>query len=44
MLTLISHDGTCCIGINTDPAAVTRPDVLVDGLRAGLAEVVALGS
>jgi len=44
MLTLISHDGTCCIGINTDPAAVTRPDLLVDGLRAGLAEVVALGS
>jgi hypothetical protein len=42
MLTLISHDGTCCIGINTDPAAVTRPDVLLDGLRDGLAEVVAL--
>jgi hypothetical protein len=28
--------------MNTDPAAVTRPDVLVEGLRAGLAEVVAL--
>ncbi len=44
MVTLISHDGTCCIGINTDPAAVTRPAVLVEGLRAGLAEVTALGS
>ena len=44
MITLISHDGTCCIGINTDPAAVTEPDVLVEGLRAGLAEVTALGS
>jgi hypothetical protein len=44
MLTLISLDGTCCIGINSDPAAVTRPDVLLDGLRDGLAEVVALGS
>ncbi len=42
MITLISHDGTCCIGINTDPAAVTQPEVLVQGLRAGLAEVTAL--
>ena len=25
MITLISHDGTCCIGINTDTAAVTDP-------------------
>ena len=25
MLTLISHDGTCCIGVNTDPAAVADP-------------------
>src|SRR5215216_5223690 len=24
MATLVSHDGTCCIGINCDPAAVTR--------------------
>jgi Uncharacterised protein family (UPF0089). len=43
MITLISHDGTCCIGANLDPAAITEPSVLVDGLRAGLAEVVALG-
>jgi hypothetical protein len=42
MITLISHDGTCCIGINVDPAAVARPEVLVEGLRAGLAEVTAL--
>ena len=42
MITLISHNGTCCIGINTDPAAITAPDVLVAGLRAGLDEVVAL--
>src|SRR5258708_29226523 len=25
MITLISHDGECCIGINTHPAAVTHP-------------------
>jgi HAD superfamily hydrolase (TIGR01490 family) len=42
MITLISHDGTCCIGVNLDPAAITEPSVLVDGLREGLAEVVAL--
>jgi hypothetical protein len=42
MITLISHDGTCCIGLNVDPAAVTQPGVLVAGLRAGLDEVTAL--
>lgn len=42
MITLISHDGTCCIGINVDPAAVTHPAALVEGLRAGLDEVTAL--
>jgi HAD superfamily hydrolase (TIGR01490 family) len=44
MITLISHDGDCCIGINTDPAAVAEPGGLADDLRAGLAEVVALGA
>lgn len=43
MITLISHDGTCCIGVNLDPASVTEPEVLMAGLRAGLDEVVALG-
>jgi hypothetical protein len=42
MITLISHDGTCCIGINVDPAAVARPQVLVECLQEGLDEVVAL--
>ncbi|GAA1322399.1 HAD-IB family hydrolase [Pseudonocardia xinjiangensis] len=41
-ITLLSHDGTCCIGLNLDPAAITEPSVLVAGLRAGLDEVVAL--
>ncbi len=44
MITMISHDGTCCVGINVDPAAVTRPDVLVECLQAGLAEVTALAA
>jgi HAD superfamily hydrolase (TIGR01490 family) len=42
MITLISHDGTCCIGVNTDTAAITDPGGLADDLRAGLEEVVAL--
>jgi HAD superfamily hydrolase (TIGR01490 family) len=42
MVTLISHDGECCIGTNTDTAAITDPGGLADDLRAGLAEVVAL--
>jgi WS/DGAT/MGAT family acyltransferase len=42
MITLLSHDGDCCIGINTDTTAVADPGRLADDLRAGLAEVVAL--
>ncbi|HEV2373205.1 MAG TPA: HAD-IB family hydrolase [Streptosporangiaceae bacterium] len=44
MITLISHDGTCCIGINTDASAVTDPGGLTADLRAGLDEIVALKS
>ncbi|HET7246366.1 MAG TPA: HAD-IB family hydrolase [Streptosporangiaceae bacterium] len=42
MITLISHNGDCCIGINTDTLAVTDPGRLAEDLRAGLAEVVDL--
>jgi hypothetical protein len=42
MITLISHNGDCCIGINTDTRAVTDPGGLADDLRAGLDEVVGL--
>jgi HAD superfamily hydrolase (TIGR01490 family) len=42
MITLISHDGLCCIGINTDTQAVTDPGQLTSDLQAGLDEVVAL--
>jgi HAD superfamily hydrolase (TIGR01490 family) len=42
MITMISHDGTCCIGLNLDTAAVTEPAVLVRGLESALAEVTAL--
>ncbi len=43
MITLISHNEECCIGTNTDAAAVTDPAGLVEDLRAGLDEVIQLG-
>jgi hypothetical protein len=42
MITLISHDGTCCIGINTDAAAVTDPVLLRQYLHESMAEILAL--
>ena len=39
---LISHAGQCCIGITSDTAAITEPDVLVECLREGFEEVLAL--
>ncbi len=41
-VTLFSYQGTCCIGCNIDTAAVPDPDVLVDCLRQGFDEVLAL--
>jgi hypothetical protein len=43
MITLISHNDECCIGVNTDAAAVTDPAGLLEDLRAGLDEVIKLG-
>jgi hypothetical protein len=42
MITLVSHNGTCCIGINVDGAAVPDTELFVASLRAGFAEVLAL--
>lgn len=42
-VTLVSHCDQCCIGIVTDTAAVPDPDVLVECLREGFAEIVAVG-
>jgi HAD-superfamily subfamily IB hydrolase, TIGR01490 len=41
-LTMVVHEGVCCIGLNLDPAAVTEPEVFVGGLQAGISEVIAL--
>jgi WS/DGAT/MGAT family acyltransferase len=42
MITLLSHEAQCCIGMNLDAAAVRDPAGLVADLQAGLDEVVAL--
>jgi len=41
-VTLLSHAGTCCIGVNVDLAAVPDPEILRTHLRGGFAEVLAL--
>ncbi len=43
-VTLMSHGETCCIGVNCDVAAVPDPEVLVDCIDEGFAEVLALGT
>ena len=40
---LLSHAGTCGIGINADAAAVPDAAVLRECLEEGIAEVVAVG-
>jgi WS/DGAT/MGAT family acyltransferase len=40
---LLSYNGACCVGINMDTAAVAAPTLLVDCLREGFEEVLALG-
>ena len=42
MATLLSYAGTCCIGLNTDPAAVTDPELFVASVEEGIDEVLAL--
>ncbi len=41
-VTLMSYDGTCCIGVNVDTAAVTDVPLLMRCLREGFDEVLAL--
>ena len=40
-ITLMSYNGICCIGVNSDAAAIPDPDILLDCLKAGFAEVCA---
>lgn len=41
-VTLVSHCGTCCIGVNTDSVAIPDLDQLMGDLDAGFAEILAL--
>ena len=43
-VTLLSYNGTCDIGVNIDTAAVPDPDVLLECLQEGFAEITALGT
>lgn len=42
-VTLVSYQGTCCVGCTVDTAAVPDPDELVASLRGGFDEVLGLG-
>ncbi|HEY3095769.1 MAG TPA: wax ester/triacylglycerol synthase family O-acyltransferase [Acidimicrobiia bacterium] len=42
-ITLLSHCGTCCIGINTDAVAVPDTEDFVKSIEAGFGEVLTLG-
>ncbi len=39
-VTLMSYGDLCCVGVNVDTGAVSRPDVFVDCLVAGFEEVL----
>ncbi len=39
---LLSYNGTCCIGISSDTAAVADPSLMTDCVRLGFEEVLAL--
>lgn len=43
-VTLLSHCGTCCIGVNVDSVAVPDSDTFLRGLEEGFAEVLALNT
>jgi WS/DGAT/MGAT family acyltransferase len=43
-LTLISHEGTCDLGINIDTDSVPDPEVLIECLHESFDEITALGA
>jgi hypothetical protein len=43
-VTLLSHCGTCCIGINTDSLAIPDAADFAKSVEAGFSEVLALGA
>jgi hypothetical protein len=41
-VTAFSYDGVMHIGINMDPAAVSDPKLLVESLKSGFEEILAV--
>ena len=44
MAAMVSHGGTCCIGLTIDGTALDDVDVLMQGMEDGLDEVLAVAS
>ncbi len=44
MAGLISHDGTCCIGLNLDGDAITDMDMFMECMNEGLREVTSVAT
>lgn len=44
MIVLISHAGTCCVGVNVDAAAVAEMPVFMNNLREAMNDVLALAA
>lgn len=42
IIAMISHNGRCCVGINSDRAAVSDPELLVNCFRQGFQETLNL--
>ncbi len=43
MVTLMSYDGTCCIAVNVNSAAIPDHELFIECAHAGLEEVIELG-
>lgn len=42
MIAMITHDGRCCLGVNSDRAAVTEPELMMQCIQEGIDEVLDL--
>ena len=44
MATMITHNGTACLGLNSDAASITEPELFADCLVDGFNEILALAA
>ena len=40
---MMTHLDNCCVGVHSDPAAITDPDLFMECLASGFDEILALG-